>query len=65
MRRPDAAAGRRLDANQTETAAVARAREVRAEGRSLREIAAGLDAEGHRPREKRWRVQPLVGAVRV
>lgn len=49
----------RLAVDAAETAAVARARELRAAGRSLREIAAVLDAEGHRPRGKRWRVQTL------
>jgi len=49
----------RLAVDAAETAAVARARELRAEGRSLREIAAALDAEGHRPRGKRWHVETL------
>lgn len=49
----------RLSADPAEAAAVARARELRAEGRSLREFAAALGAEGHRPRGKRWHVQTL------
>ena len=53
----------RLRVEAAEAAAVARARELRAEGRSLREIAAVLDAEGHRPRGKRWHVQTLARVV--
>ena len=53
----------RLAANGAEAAAVARARELRAEGRSLREIATVLAAEGHRPRGKRWHVQTLARVV--
>jgi len=49
----------RLAANETEQNAVERARALRAEGRSLREIAAALDEEGHRPRGKRRHVQTL------
>jgi DNA invertase Pin-like site-specific DNA recombinase len=49
----------RLAVDEREAAAVARARELRAAGRSLREIAAVLDAEGHRPRGKRWHVETL------
>jgi len=49
----------RLAVNGVEAAAVARARALRSEGRSLREIAAALDAEGHRPRGKRWHVETL------
>lgn len=49
----------RLVASDVERAAVARARELRGEGKSLREIAATLDAEGHRPRGKRWHVETL------
>lgn len=58
----------RLSADRAEAAAVARARALRAEGRSLREIAAALDAEGHQPRGKRWHVQTLarvVGSIRL
>ena len=57
------AADGRLAGNDAEAAAVARARELRAQGRSLREIAAVLDAEGHRPRGKRWHVQTLARVV--
>lgn len=46
-----------------EAAAVARACELRGEGKSLREIAATLDAEGHRPRGRRWHVQTLARVV--
>jgi hypothetical protein len=53
----------RLSADPAEAAAVARARELRAEGRSLREIPAALDAEGHRPRGKRWHVHTLARVV--
>lgn len=49
----------RLEVNSAEAAAVARARELRGEGKSLRAIAATLDAEGHRPRGKRWHVETL------
>jgi DNA invertase Pin-like site-specific DNA recombinase len=49
----------RLAVDGVEAAAVARARALRGEGRSLREIAAALDAEGHRPRGKRWHVETL------
>ena len=48
-----------------EAAAVARARELRQEGNSLREIAKALDAEGHRPRGTRWHVQTLSRIVAV
>jgi len=48
----------RLSADPAE-AAVERARALRIEGRSLREIAATLDTEGHRPRGMRWHVQTI------
>ena len=52
------AAGR-LGIHEREAAAVTRARELRAEGKSLREIATALEAEGHRPRGARWHVETL------
>jgi DNA invertase Pin-like site-specific DNA recombinase len=49
------AEGRELVADVDEQAVVARIRELRAESRSLREIAAALTAEGFRPkRSARW-----------
>jgi DNA invertase Pin-like site-specific DNA recombinase len=54
---------KRLEVDSVEAAAVARARELRGEGRSLREIASALEAEGHRPRGKRWHVQTLARVV--
>lgn len=48
-----------LVADGVEAAAVARARELRGQGKSLRAIAAALDAEGHQPRGKRWHVETL------
>lgn len=45
--------------NEAELAAAERARTLRGEGKSLRAIAAALDAEGHRPRGKRWHVETL------
>jgi DNA invertase Pin-like site-specific DNA recombinase len=53
----------RLGVHEREAAAVARARELRAQGRSLREIAAVLEVEGHRPRGKPWHVQTLARIV--
>jgi len=53
----------RLAVDGAEAAAVARARELRGEGKSLRAIAATLDAEGHRPRGARWHVQTLARVV--
>jgi hypothetical protein len=58
-----AGASRRLEVEERERAAVARARELRGEGKSLREIAAALVSEGHRPRGKRWHVQTLARVV--
>ncbi len=52
-----------LAANATEQAAVERARALRVEGKSLREIAAALDAEGHRPRGKKWHVATISRVV--
>lgn len=49
----------RLAVDHVEAAAVARARELRREGKSLRKIAVALEAEGHRPRRQRWHVQTL------
>jgi DNA invertase Pin-like site-specific DNA recombinase len=49
----------RLAVDVREAAAVARARELRGEGRTLREIAATLSAEGHRPRGTRWHIETL------
>ena len=49
----------RLAVNRDEAAAVTRARGLRQEGKSLREIAVALEAEGHRPRGKRWHVETL------
>jgi DNA invertase Pin-like site-specific DNA recombinase len=57
--------GKRLEVDGVEAAAVARARVLRGEGRSLREIAAVLDAEGHRPRGKRWHIQTIARVVHV
>jgi DNA invertase Pin-like site-specific DNA recombinase len=51
--------GGMLVTNEAERAAVERARALRAGGKSLRAIAAALDAEGHRPRGKRWHVQTV------
>lgn len=53
----------RLVVNAIEAAAIAQARELLGEGRSLREIAVALDAEGHRPRGKRWHMQTLSRVV--
>jgi site-specific DNA recombinase len=53
----------RLLVDEREAAAVARAQALRAEGKSLRKIAAALEAEGHRPRGKRWHVQTLARLV--
>lgn len=60
--------GRRVEAGRLvvdggEAAAVARARELRDQGKSLREIAAALEVEGHRPRGARWHVQTLARMV--
>ena len=54
-----------LAANEAEKGEVARARELRGEGKSLRAIAATLDAEGHRPRGRRWHVATLSRMVRA
>ena len=53
----------RLVVDGVEAAAVARARVLRGEGKSLREIAVALDAEGHRPRGVKWHVQTLARVV--
>lgn len=55
--------GAMLAANEAERAAVARARALRSEGKSLRPTAATLDAEGHRPRGKRSHVETLSRVV--
>lgn len=55
--------GGMLAANEAERAAVDRARVLRGERNSLRAIAATLDAEGHRPRGKRWHVETLSRVV--
>ncbi len=50
----------RVVEDEAEQATVARARELRAEGKSLRAIGRNLVAEGHAPRNaKRWHVQVL------
>jgi site-specific DNA recombinase len=53
----------RLAVDAREAAAVARARVLRSEGKSLREIAATLDAEGHRPRGSRWHIETISRVV--
>ncbi len=54
----------RLEADPGEQATVARARELRAEGASLREVARRLLAEGHRPRKgRRWHVQVVARLI--
>ncbi len=60
--------GRRVEAGRMvvdgeETAAVARARALRGEGKSLRAIASKLEVEGSRPRGVRWHVQALARIV--
>lgn len=55
--------GGMLATNEAERAAVERARALRGAGKSLRAIAATLDAEGHRPRGKRWHVETLSRVV--
>ena len=52
-----------LAADEVERGAVVRARELRGEGKSLREIARALIAEGHAPPGKRWHVQTLARVV--
>lgn len=54
-----------LESNAAEVAAVTQARGLRAQGRSPREIVAALEAEGHRPRGKRWHVQTLARVIRA
>ena len=50
--------GKHLEEHPEEQATVARARELRAEGKSLRAIGRALLDEGRRPRKgKRWHVQ--------
>lgn len=50
--------GERVVEDEGEQATVARARELRAEGKSLRAIASGLVEAGHTPRKgKKWHVQ--------
>jgi len=52
--------GGKLVEDEREQAVVARARELRADGRSLRAVAAALVADGHTPRNgKKWHVQVL------
>jgi DNA invertase Pin-like site-specific DNA recombinase len=54
------AEGKRLVEDPEEAATVARAREFRGEGRSLRQIAAALVAEGRRPRGGgEWAIQTI------
>lgn len=53
----------RLVVDATEAASVARARELRTRGLSLREAEDVLDADGHRPRRNRWLVQALARLV--
>lgn len=55
--------GGTLVSNEAERAAVERAKALRGEGRSLREIAVTLDAEGHRPRGRRWHIQTISRVV--
>lgn len=54
-----------LAANEAERAAVDRVRALRGEGKSLRAIAATLDAEGHKPRGRRWHVETLSRIVAI
>jgi DNA invertase Pin-like site-specific DNA recombinase len=61
-----AGADGRLVADPVEAAAVVRARELRAEGRPLRAVAAALVEEGHRPRNGgAWAIQTLRRITRV
>jgi DNA invertase Pin-like site-specific DNA recombinase len=54
------AEGKQLVADEDEQAALARIRELRGDGRSLREIAGVLEAEGFRPkRSQRWHPESL------
>lgn len=53
----------RLGVNELERVAVERSRTLRAEGKSLRAIAAALHAEGHRPRGRRWHIQTIARLV--
>jgi DNA invertase Pin-like site-specific DNA recombinase len=54
------AEGRELVPDPTEQAALARARELRDQGRSLRQVATTLQAEGHRPRRSgRWHAETV------
>jgi DNA invertase Pin-like site-specific DNA recombinase len=55
--------GGMLAANDVERGAVERARELRGEGKSLRQIARALVAEGYAPRGKRWHAQTLARVV--
>ena len=57
--------GGMLAADDVERGAVARARELRGEGKSLRQIASALAAEGHAPRGKKWHVETLARVVRA
>jgi DNA invertase Pin-like site-specific DNA recombinase len=51
--------GGRLVRDEAERAAVTRARALRVEGGSLRQIATTLKEEGHRPRGRRWHIQTI------
>jgi site-specific DNA recombinase len=52
--------GGRLEADERETLALQRARELRAGGASLRGVAVTLKAEGHRPRNGgAWAIQTI------
>jgi DNA invertase Pin-like site-specific DNA recombinase len=51
--------GESLAEDPAEQAAIERARELRADGLSLRRIAAALTAEGYRPRGRRWYPQTV------
>ena len=58
------AEGKQLVVDQDEAATVKRIRQLHAAGKSLREIAATLTAEGHRPkRAERWHPQSLARIV--
>jgi hypothetical protein len=53
-------ADKRLERDEPEAQVLSRARELRAEGRSLRAVAATLIAEGHRPRNGGvWAIQTI------
>src|SRR5204862_292266 len=58
-----ATCGGGLAVHEGERAAVERAKALRGERKSLRQIAKTLAAEGHAPRGKRWHVQTLARVV--